>query len=53
MKEKNHFDSKDIILLIVVLAVIYLFVAWFGNGGESFDTYNNTESTVETTQTAN
>lgn len=46
MKEKNHFDSKDMVLLVVVLIIIYVITSWFGNNGKVFD-YNQPEQTVE------
>ena len=49
MKKKNQFDSKDMILLVVILFIIYVFVSWFGNSGELMD-YGNPTST-ETSQT--
>lgn len=49
MNKKNHFDSKDMILLIIVLIVIYTFISWFGNNGEVFDeSYYGTQQTQET-----
>lgn len=50
MKEKNHFDSKDMMLLVAVLLVIYIVTSWFGNNGEVFD-YGMGQETTETVET--
>ena len=47
MNKKNQFDTKDIILLVVTLIIIYTFVSWFGNNGEVMD-YGNPVSTEQT-----
>lgn len=50
MKERNHFDSKDIVLLIVVLVIIYLLFSWFGNDGQTFQEMTQ-DINVESTKT--
>lgn len=46
MNKKNQFDTKDIILLVITLIIIYAFVSWFGNNGEVMD-YGNPFSTEQ------
>lgn len=37
LKERNHFDGKDMILLVVTMLIIYGFFTWFANGGKTFE----------------
>lgn len=51
MKKKNHFDSKDMVLLVVTLIILYMIMSWFGNNGEIFDDSYYNGPSVEATRT--
>ena len=52
LKERNHFDGKDMILLVVMLIIIYGVVTWaefFAQ--EKMNAMEQTESTQNTVET--
>lgn len=51
MKKRNEFDSKDMMLLLAALIIIYLFTSWFGNNGEVFEDYTG-QTHTESSQSA-
>lgn len=51
MKKRNEFDSKDMMLLLAALIIIYLFTSWFGNDGKVFEDYTG-QTQTESSQSA-
>lgn len=48
MKKRNQFDSKDMILLVVTLLIIYVVMSWFGNFGDLIGSGNQTSIESQT-----
>ncbi|MBQ1850571.1 MAG: hypothetical protein II139_09410, partial [Lachnospiraceae bacterium] len=50
LKERNHFDAKDMILLVIMLVVIYGIMTWVDFFGQ--ERANNLPQTQTTTQSS-
>lgn len=48
MKKRNQFDSKDMMLLVVTLIIIYVVMSWFGNFGDLLGSGNQTSMESQT-----
>lgn len=52
LKERNHFDEKDIILLVVTMLIIYGIMTWltFGRNPSDFQQNTGNPTATESTQ---
>ncbi|MBQ2100679.1 MAG: hypothetical protein II477_06340 [Lachnospiraceae bacterium] len=52
LKERNHFDAKDMILLVIMLVVIYGIMTWVDFfGQERANNLPQNQTTTESSQT--
>ena len=49
LEERNHFDGKDMILLVVTILIIYCIFTWFFG---DYNTPGYNQTTVESSATA-